>query len=376
MRTSLAGRAPGAGRSLGMAAIVYMLLASLALLAFTSLPTLSHAQATAAQPDPVPNNAEPACRDFLEALKNDNSLDACMKPLMNATSLYRNGSQSAAAAAQLTPTLQQLCSEASCDSTAIRKSLTDFWGACRNDIVNQLLGVYNTYDFLYILLPFKDAICSTDSNQNYCLLNVAKAASASSKRSTPDDEDEDDEDANDLNVTPTPEEVAQLQRRERDEYHANLMARMRTQNPAAPSFLRRQSTGSNDDDDNVIDGADDTNNGTDTNNVAFLFVKPDASKDILCSECVQNILAGYIKFEVSVPYAVGLSSSLFLRGQSDLYKAAQEKCGEDFTRKANQIAGTEVFAEVGAALPRTAAAAVLPVALSSFAAAAALALIL
>lgn len=87
----------------------------------------------------------------------------------------------------------------------------------------------------------------------------------------------------------------------------------------------------------------------DSSNIAFLFLQPTAEKKVLCTSCTKNILARYIAFETSIPYAIGLANSQQLRGQSELYKAAKKTCGNDFTVGVNQIAGTTAFAEVDGA---------------------------
>jgi hypothetical protein len=87
-----------------------------------------------------------------------------------------------------------------------------------------------------------------------------------------------------------------------------------------------------------------------SNNIAFLFLQPTAKKEVLCSSCTKNILAAYIAFETSIPYAIGLANSDQLKGQSDLYKASQKECGKDFSKQINVVAGTTDFAKVSSAL--------------------------
>ncbi|CAD7069203.1 unnamed protein product [Tilletia caries] len=310
-------------------------LALTAILSLAALPALVSAVS-------VPN-AEPACQAFLTSLDLDDSLNACIAPINNATVIYQNSTSKAATTASLTPTLQTLCASdglvAQCDEAAVRKNLFNFWGSCQNDIVKQTPGVYNVYDFLYVLIPFKKAICQTDTANNYCLLNVAAAVgqdtSAAQRRSQIDEQQqEEDEDAKDVDVTNAPVELGEDEEDEDDNdidvttssveqrkrYHAGLAARLRTRFVA-----KRQS------DYEISSEAGQEDNSTKpNNNIAFLFVQPSSSKDILCSECTRNILASYIQFEISVPYAVGLSSSLFLRGQSALYAKTKEVCGTSF----------------------------------------------
>ncbi|CAD6884709.1 unnamed protein product [Tilletia laevis] len=328
-------------------------LALTAILSLAALPALVSAVS-------VPN-AEPACQAFLTSLDLDDSLNACIAPINNATVIYQNSTSKAATTASLTPTLQTLCASdglvAQCDEAAVRKNLFNFWGSCQNDIVKQTPGVYNVYDFLYVLIPFKKAICQTDTANNYCLLNVAAAVgqdtSAAQRRSQIDEQQqEEDEDAKDVDVTNAPVELGEDEEDEDDNdidvttssveqrkrYHAGLAARLRTRFVA-----KRQS------DYEISSEAGQEDNSTKpNNNIAFLFVQPSSSKDILCSECTRNILASYIQFEISVPYAVGLSSSLFLRGQSALYAKTKEVCGTSFADDIDHQSGVYVFKKVGA----------------------------
>ncbi|KAK0528242.1 hypothetical protein OC842_004606 [Tilletia horrida] len=268
---------------------------------------------------------EPQCLSFLNVLNSDQTLDSCITPLSKATELYQNQTTSAASSSDLTTTLANLCGAngdvQECDAVAIRTQLTNFWGSCQNDIVKQTKGVYNTYDFLYVLTPFKAAICETDSKGNYCLLNVARAASAAGSPA----------------------------RRS----HASSLGRRDGGEGDSEKQYRRQAASATGTGSDITEDANSQDNSTSNNNIAFLFVKPDSGYDIVCSECTRNILADYIRFEVSLPYAVGLSSSLFLQGQSALYKAATQQCGKSFAVDINQRANTSIFQEVGAA-PRRA----------------------
>lgn len=84
-------------------------------------------------------------------------------------------------------------------------------------------------------------------------------------------------------------------------------------------------------------------------NIAFLFLQTTSDKSVLCSSCSKNVLASYISFETSIPYAIGLANSDILKGQSALYSTMKETCGDDFTKSVNQVAGTTAIAEVGGA---------------------------
>ena len=84
-------------------------------------------------------------------------------------------------------------------------------------------------------------------------------------------------------------------------------------------------------------------------NIAYLFLQPTSDKSVLCSSCSKNIMAAYISFETSIPYAIGLSNSDILNGQSQLYSTMKSVCGDSFTTSINEVAGTTAFAAVGGA---------------------------
>lgn len=120
--------------------------------------------------------------------------------------------------------------------------------------------------------------------------------------------------------------------------------------PQPQQLDRRQTTAANTTGDDASDTATSIETGSlSSSNIAFLFLQPDAGKDVLCTSCSKNILASYIKFETSVPYAIGLTNSDILKGQSDLYKSMKTTCGDSFTTQINQVAGTTAFAAVGGA---------------------------
>jgi len=65
-------------------------------------------------------------------------------------------------------------------------------------------------------------------------------------------------------------------------------------------------------------------------NLQYLFVGPDDSPDILCTNCTQHILVSYIQFENLVPYPIGISNSLLLRDQKTLWQAIGSKCSTEY----------------------------------------------
>lgn len=64
--------------------------------------------------------------------------------------------------------------------------------------------------------------------------------------------------------------------------------------------------------------------------LAYLFVDPTASKDVVCTGCTKSILSAYTSFEMSTPYAFGLSKSGILGGQQAVWQGVLDTCGSSF----------------------------------------------
>lgn len=300
-------------------------LAATLLLLGSSVAPVAAQTTTAANVTAIPTNISASCQTFLGTLNSDAQLDACTKPLLAATKYY--SSNSTDSSAQLDSTLTDLCSSnTGCDANIIRQRLDQFWQNCNTDLQSKNDVVQAMYDNLYMITPLVNSICSKDNNNDYCLKTIAKAA-ASSQRTTStnktrrdlseDDEEEEEEDEEEPEET-----VAELAR-------------------------RQSTTGEN------LGGLYNETVTTDTpnTNAAFLFISSSSPKSILCSRCAQNILASYIKFETSIPYAIGLRTSEILAPQSDIYKAAKTNCGLDFVAQVNKIANTTQFAAVVSSAP-------------------------
>lgn len=303
-----------------------MRLTSIALIGFVGFASSSFAQssatpsssasASASTSSLIPTGISSGCSDFLLSLNSDPTLQACTAPLLSATQYYANattvakGNKAATSnvtdsATALKNSLGKLCANSTgCQPSTIRSQLSKFWNSCGTELKSKNEQVVALYDVLYLINPFHDAVCTTDDNNNFCILSIANntaAKQATSKRSLLTDD-------------------------------AMLM----------PQLLERQD-------------ASETAQSIDTgaasqSNIAYLFLQPNSDKNLLCSSCSKNIMAAYITFETSIPYAIGLSNSDQLKGQSALYKAMQATCGQSFTTNVNQKAGTTAFAEVGGAL--------------------------
>lgn len=250
----------------------------------------------------------PACNTLINQLNADDQIKKCTDPLLTATQTYANATQKSGSdiSTALTTSLGDLCgSNAGCDTGLIRTYLSQFWDACSDDIKNKNQKVSDVYDVLYLINPFREAICTKDAGQNYCLQTIASSAATSPKRSLLEETFE-------------------------------------------PLVERQASSSSGDDLSSAASAADDQAN----NNIAFLFLQPTAQKSVLCGDCAKNILASYISFETSIPYGVGLANSPILSGQSAIFKKAKSECGKDWRANVNVLAGTQAFTQVSGVMDR------------------------
>lgn len=272
--------------------------------------TSAAATAATASTSLIPTDISQGCADFLTSLDSDQNIQACTAPLLSATKFYTNATESSSKSNKtdsnsseqaLTDSLAKLCdANAGCQPDVIRAQLSKFWTACSAELKEKNEGVLKVYDILYLLNPFHDAVCTKDKDE-YCVLNIAQSTVTDEKKTS-----------------------------KRSMFEEDLSLEKRQSASDAASSI--------------------SSNSTNQTNIAFLFLQPDSDKSTLCSTCSQNVMAAYIQFETSIPYAIGLANSDNLGGQSDLYKAMQKTCGQDFVTGINKQAGTTAFAEVSAAL--------------------------
>lgn len=154
------------------------------------------------------------------------------------------------------------------------------------------------YDVLYILSPLRTSVCSKDDSGSWCVM-----APTTSTR-----------------------DVAEVVDGESSMGLTELLSLLYTDNSA---LKRRASVSA------IVPNVTTYHN----TNLPFLFFKPDLDNSKLCTTCARNVLTAYINFESNVPYAPGLSQSMLLDTQSDLYNGITEKCGASFLSGAVQAAG-------------------------------------
>ncbi|PWN54157.1 hypothetical protein IE53DRAFT_359424 [Violaceomyces palustris] len=276
----------------------------------------------------IPSDASPQCQSFMVALNADDNLKSCTTPLLDATSYYISTTNSSASStnkdsleATLKESLAKLCGSNTCDSNLIRTNLTNYWDACSAEIQANIPQVRDVYDTLYMINPFKDSICTQDNDGNYCVMTIAHSSSSSQTTSTTTKRSVSEADVLDP-------------RSSLDEGEGYV----------DDSFLLpRQAT-------NLESTADSVQaNSTQGKNPAFLFLSPESDQSVLCSQCAKKILASYISFETSIPYAIGLQNSDVLAIQSSIYKQAKKLCGDTWGVDVNALANTSNFTTIGAA---------------------------
>ncbi|PKI83583.1 hypothetical protein MVES1_002592 [Malassezia vespertilionis] len=253
--------------------------------------------------DLIPTNISSTCGTFLTQLDQDNFFQQCTEPLIQATDIYTNATEGNTDAASLSESLDSLCRHSEgCEKSLVRQYISQFWDNCEAELEENDPSVMDLYNYIYIFNPFRDAICSRDKKNTYCLQSLSPFMASSpqpARRSVAADVVSD------------------------DEFWSQIMASIPTSN-----------------------GTQDAAESLDPLQV-FMFLSPSSSKDMLCSECAQHVLASYIAFEMGSPYALGLDRSDVLQSQQGIYEKARKECGQAFVDAVNQQANVQLFAESG-----------------------------
>lgn len=234
----------------------------------------------------IPSGISSSCSGFLTSLNSDPTIDACIAPLVSATSAYGplGAHPKSPTLASMTTALDTFCAAANsttCPPALMRGKLTDFYAACTKELGTDFnVDVVTMYDTFYTLIPLQEAVCSKDDNGRYCVTETSKGSAGNTKR--------------------------------------ELAARA----PAAgqqTAFVP-----------NVTSIA--------SSNLLFLFITPDLPSATLCTTCTKDVLGAYLGFESTMPYAPGLAQSVLLKGQVPLYQGVTNTCGSTFLGGAVQAA--------------------------------------
>ncbi|KAI0262743.1 hypothetical protein BC834DRAFT_828509 [Gloeopeniophorella convolvens] len=231
----------------------------------------------------IPANISTSCSTFFNQLNDNDSLSACLAPLINATSQFSAGSNATQiSSSTITSALGAICSSSSqCDVTLVRTQLTSFYQACGPELTSAKNDdVLRSYDVLYLLPALQQAVCQKDDSGDYCLNNITTSSSApSGKRAV---------------------------FRRADGSQVALI-------PDVAQYSKE--------------------------NIAFLGLQANLTSDQLCNRCTANIMNVYTTQLNAVPYAPGIQNSALLAGQPTLYDAVNSKCGAALLGGPVQAAG-------------------------------------
>jgi len=292
------------------------MISSLALLSFLTAAAFaqsssSSAAASTSTGNPlVPGGISPSCSTYLSQLDSANNLSPCSSAIISATSSYGPyGNVSTSTASSLTSSLKTLCSSSvtdQCTQSLVSAELAKFYTACRAELTSGNTDVIRTYDTVYSVLPFLNALCSQDDSGAYCVTKIpATLAKSTSSASA----------SNGLNVALASDSSLSP---ELIQHYLHQEATLRRRDTAV--YLNASTF--------------------DNTNLMFLFLRGDLTSDVLCTTCTRKVLTSYINFESNVPYAPGIAKSTILSGQSALYTGVQSTCGSSFLSGAVQAAGS------------------------------------
>ncbi|WFD36545.1 hypothetical protein MCUN1_003428 [Malassezia cuniculi] len=280
-------------RAVGYALVVALLLVALGVSAQDDSASVQDDGATELlMQSIIPADASDACKSLLLQIDQDEMFRACTEPLIQAAGLYANASQDTdvnSTRSALQSTLDDVCiSNGGCERSLVRQYVSSFWDSCSDELESGNSEVKDLYDYIYMFVPFRDAVCSQDNGQ-YCVLGL---------------------------VPQNLQAIKQLQA-SRGMY-MNLATSSSSTNTSSSSVLVEQ---------------------------AFLFLGQASNETVMCSNCAQEVLSSYVAFEMSTPYALGLDRSEVLGKQSEIVSHAQDLCGEKFIAQVGSRAGSRVYTE-------------------------------
>ncbi|WVQ73625.1 hypothetical protein IAR50_003205 [Cryptococcus sp. DSM 104548] len=288
----------------------------------------------------IPSNITDTCTSFLTELNADSTLSECVTPLINATASF---SPTAVAASNLTEdsinyVLASVCkTNTGCSDSTIRSWLTKFYSQCSTELTSSdgyNAEVRELYDILYVVNPLKDAVCAVDSsNQEYCVNEIVSSeASNSSTTSTASNST-----ALFANFAASDSVLSPIQLAASNLY-------IEVSSSASSLKKRVLSTLSSRAAQSVNMATIITPNATTykSTNLPFLFLQPTLSSSALCTPCTREVMVAYIEWETQVPYALGLSKSPILGGQSALWSAINSTCGTAFVNAIKSQAGSSL----------------------------------
>ena len=303
----------------------------------------------------IPTNITSSCASFLQSLNADATLASCVGPLINTTSTFSPTSGTTLSSSDISYTLATLCkSTAGCTDASVRPWLTSFYASCQAELTSASgynAQVRELYDILYVVNPLQHAVCSIDSsNQKFCVNEIYAAETGSNSSSTNATSISANASATGSAATASASAgnsstfvLAAVKPAVNpiDFAAANLYVTISTPIAALQRRVVSYLTSRQDQSYNTAQII--TPNATTyrSTNLPFLFLQPDMSASALCTPCTREVMANYIKWELSVPYALGLAQSPILGGQQTLWTAINSTCGVSFVNAiTSQVGGT------------------------------------
>jgi len=236
-------------------------------------------------------------------LDSDPQILSCTKAFANVVTNFGVGSKSGNVdASAVNSALNTLSSSLSaCPESVIRSQLTDFYAACSVELTSSPnTDVIRAYDVLYVLYPLSQAVCTKADSGKYCVLEVGSTSNTTSNGK-------------------------------------NLLSPGSTESSPADGLWSplTQKNSRRGEQQVIIPDLQEFR----SKNLVFLGIQSSLPAEELCLPCTRNVLNAYIQFTSSLPYAPGIANSPLLGGETDLYKAVQEKCGAPFLSGSVQAAG-------------------------------------
>ena len=289
----------------------------------------------------IPNNITASCSSFLTALNADSSIQNCVTPLINATASYTPTANSNASSTDVDETLTTLCQSDGCADSAIRGWLSGFYSNCSAELTSSTAynaQVRELYDVLYVVNPLRMAVCAIDSgNQDFCVKSIVSGASNSSSSASASGSASGSASAASASASGSGSVMlssfastwSPIQVAANNLYISIPVAASDITKRAVKMFSRQDQAA----DQQVFASIITPNMTTYRNtNLPFLFLQPTMKQSTLCTPCTREIMVSYIKWETAFPYALGLSQSPILGGQSELWNAINATCGQNYVK--------------------------------------------
>lgn len=206
------------------------------------------------------------------------------------------------------------------------------------------------YDFLYVVTPFRNAICTKNgASSKYCVLEIgssgvaSEAGSTNATTSASSNETSIAEQVAKANTTSSFKSfAAQLTAPEMFADIKSAAANLVIYTPLnALGALSKRIVAPRAEGDDISETTIMTPNTTTfrTTSLTYLFLQPNMSSSILCTTCTKNVMASYVAWEANNPYGTGLGASPILGAQQALWESLGDTCGGNFTEAITQLAG-------------------------------------